>query len=136
MAIQRPDFKLIFKRMLPKCLCPRGSAPGPSGGFTAPPDPQLKRLGHTPRWTTLLKNLSRATAGDHMGSRILILVRPTNALYAHLKKWEMLVSFTVMFLCLSLHIFPFLSFKLGVLFGMCLQVYRHNADLPTATILA
>ena len=32
-----PDFKLIRKRFLPKCVCLRGSAPDPAGGLTAPP---------------------------------------------------------------------------------------------------
>ena len=34
---KRPDFKLIRKRFLPKCVCLRGSAPDPAGGLTAPP---------------------------------------------------------------------------------------------------
>ena len=46
---KRPDFKLIRKRFLPKCVCLRGSA----GGLTAPPvqrpqTPSWKRLGYTP----------------------------------------------------------------------------------------
>ena len=44
---KRPDFKLICKRFLPKCVCLRGSAPGPAGGLTAPPDPQLEKVGFT-----------------------------------------------------------------------------------------
>ena len=45
---KRPDFKLIRKRFLPKCVCLRGSAPDPAGGLTAPPDPQLEKVGlHT-----------------------------------------------------------------------------------------
>ena len=47
---KRPDFKLIRKRFLQKCVCLRGSAPDPAGGLTAPPesDPQLEKVGsHT-----------------------------------------------------------------------------------------
>ena len=45
---KRPDFKLIRKRFLPKCVCLRGSAPDPAGGLTALPDPQLEKVGlHT-----------------------------------------------------------------------------------------
>ena len=44
---KRPDFKLICKRFLPKCACLRGSAPDPAGGITAPPDPQLEKVGFT-----------------------------------------------------------------------------------------
>ena len=39
---KRPDFKLICKIFLPKCVCLRGSAPDPAGGLTAPPDPAGK----------------------------------------------------------------------------------------------
>ena len=45
---KRPDFKLIRKRFLPKCVCLRGSATDPAGGLTAPTDPQLEKVGlHT-----------------------------------------------------------------------------------------
>ena len=45
---KRPDFKLIRKRFLTKCVCLRGSAPDPAGGLTAPPDHQLEKVGlHT-----------------------------------------------------------------------------------------
>ena len=47
-AEKRPDFKLIRKRFLQKCVCFRGSALDPAGGLTAPPDPQLEKVGlHT-----------------------------------------------------------------------------------------
>ena len=40
--------KLIRKRFWPKCVCLRGSAPDPAEGLTAPPDPQLEKVGlHT-----------------------------------------------------------------------------------------
>ena len=65
-ACKRPDFKPIFNRLLSRCVCLRGSAPYPSGGITAspepqletpypaggltaPPDPQLEKLGHRHR---------------------------------------------------------------------------------------
>ena len=33
---------------MPKCVCLRGSAPVPAGGLTAPPTPQLEKVGsHT-----------------------------------------------------------------------------------------
>ena len=44
---KRPDFKLIRKRFLPKCVCLRGSAPDPAGGLTAPQTHSWKRLGYT-----------------------------------------------------------------------------------------
>ena len=42
---QRPDFHPIFNRFLPKCVCLRDSAPHPVGGLTAPPSPQLDKVG-------------------------------------------------------------------------------------------
>ena len=39
-STQRPDFQLIFKRLLSKSACP-----GPRWGLTAPPDPQLEKVG-------------------------------------------------------------------------------------------
>ena len=45
---KRPDFKLIRNFFLPKCVCLRGSAPDPAGGLTAPPDPQLEKVGLQP----------------------------------------------------------------------------------------
>ena len=51
---KRPDFKLIRKRILPKCVCLRGSArdcPGPrggGGGLQRPQTPSWKMLGYTP----------------------------------------------------------------------------------------
>ena len=45
---KRPDFKLICKRFLPKCVCLRGSAPDPAGGLTEPQTPSWKRLGYIP----------------------------------------------------------------------------------------
>ena len=45
-ATQRSDFQPIFNRLLPKCVCLRGSAPEPVGGLTAPPpNPQLEKVG-------------------------------------------------------------------------------------------
>ena len=43
---KRPDFKLIRKRFVPKCVCLRGSAP--LGGLQRPQTPSWKRLGYTP----------------------------------------------------------------------------------------
>ena len=54
---QRPDFPLIFKRLLSKSACLRGSAPDPAGDLLCPKTPSWKRL----VLTTLLKNRSRAT---------------------------------------------------------------------------
>ena len=45
---KRPDFKLIRKRFLQKCVCLRGSAPDPAGGLQRPQTPSWKRLGYTP----------------------------------------------------------------------------------------
>ena len=53
-STQRPDFQLIFKRLLSKSAYLRGSAPDPAGSLqwpgprwvlTAPPDPQLEKVG-------------------------------------------------------------------------------------------
>ena len=59
-STQRPDFQLIFKRLLSKSACLRGSAPHPAaaGALQRPQTPSWKRL----VLTTLLKNRSRATA--------------------------------------------------------------------------
>ena len=38
-ACEIPDFKPIFNRLLPKCVCLRGSAPHPAGELTAPRPP-------------------------------------------------------------------------------------------------
>ena len=61
-STQRPDFQLIFQRLLSKSACLRGSAPDPAGALQSPQTPSWKRL----VLTTLLKNRSRATAcRDH-----------------------------------------------------------------------
>ena len=57
-STQRPDFQLIFKRLLSKSACLRGSAPDPAGGLQHPQTPSWKRL----ILTTLLRNRSRAIA--------------------------------------------------------------------------
>ena len=43
-STQRPDFKFIFKRLLSKSACLRGSAPDPAGGLQRPQTPSWKRL--------------------------------------------------------------------------------------------
>ena len=53
---QRPDFQLIFKRLLSKSACLRGSAPDPARALQRPQTPSWKRL----VLTTMLKNRSRA----------------------------------------------------------------------------
>ena len=57
-STQRPDFQLIFKRLLSKSACLRGSAPDPAGALPRPQTPSWKRL----VLTTLLKNRSRAAS--------------------------------------------------------------------------
>ena len=42
----------IFSRLLPMCVCFRGSAPDPAGGLTAPPDPQLGKIVHPEKSVT------------------------------------------------------------------------------------
>ena len=42
----------IFSRLLPICVCFRGSAPAPAGGLTAPPDPQLGKIVHPEKSVT------------------------------------------------------------------------------------
>ena len=55
---QRPDFKPIFSRLLPICVCFRGSAPDPAGGLSPPPpdhrppDPQLGKIVHPEKSVT------------------------------------------------------------------------------------
>ena len=56
-STQRPDFQLIFKRLMSKSACLRGSAPDPAGALQRPQTPSWKRL----VLTTLLKKNSRAT---------------------------------------------------------------------------
>ena len=48
-ACERPDFKPIFNRLFPKCVCLQASAPDPVGGaYSVPPDPQREKFGsHT-----------------------------------------------------------------------------------------
>ena len=58
MATQIPDFKFIFKRLLPKCGPLRLTT---LGGLQCPQYPQLEKLCHTPGLTTLLEIRSRAT---------------------------------------------------------------------------
>ena len=43
MTEKGPDFELIFKTFVPKCVCLRGSAPDPAGGpYSAPRPPAGK----------------------------------------------------------------------------------------------
>ena len=42
----------IFSRLLPICVCFRGSAPDPAGGLTAPPPPQLGKIVHPEKSVT------------------------------------------------------------------------------------
>ena len=58
-STQRPDFQLIFKRLLSKSACLRGSARTPLGPYSAPRPPAGK--GWSFVLTTLLKNRSRAS---------------------------------------------------------------------------
>ena len=45
MGRQRPDFPPIFNRLLPKIRLHPGLCPDPAGGLTAPPNPQLDKVG-------------------------------------------------------------------------------------------
>ena len=56
-STQRPDFQSIYKRLLSKSACLRGSAPDPAEALQRPQTPSWKRL----VLTTLLKIRSRAT---------------------------------------------------------------------------
>ena len=42
----------IFSRLLPICVCFRGSAPDPAGGLQRPPDPQLGKIVHPKKSVT------------------------------------------------------------------------------------
>ena len=54
-ATQKPDFQLISKRLLPKCVCLRGSAPDPAawGGYSANMDVLQAEIGKEPPWVML-----------------------------------------------------------------------------------
>ena len=71
----RPDFKLIFKIFLPKCVCFRGSAPDPAGGLQRPPDPQLENVGSqtNPSPPTFLSGSTPLKSGQY-----LYIVRVSN----------------------------------------------------------
>ena len=81
---QRPDFKLIRKIFLPKCACLRGSAPDPAGGLTAPPDPQLEKVGlHTnpsgwtdPHFHQMSRGPAKSADVPHF-SKMVLLFFPT-----------------------------------------------------------
>ena len=85
-ATQRSDFQPIFNRLLPKCVCLRGSAPDPLGGLTAPPKPPAAEgwvtpappLSHIPGSATAIevfhtRDQNHVTAGGrlHFGGQAL-----------------------------------------------------------------
>ena len=87
-----------FQTIVAKMRLPQGLCPGPRRGAYSPPPhthPSWKRLGHTPRLTTLLKNRSRATDSvDNLFHTLMVLWENENFLTSNL-----LCFFTSVKLC-------------------------------------